>query len=195
MKTKTAFADLYTYLWAGLTVVSRLAFNFFGMFNFAPVGPVSMFGGARISLLKAVLVALGMMVVSDLLLWLMFQDSNYSPLHKTRPVIYTAYIISAILGRTLVGESRSPLRIGGAALLAETQFFLITNYATWARGVDYPDTLAGLLAAYVAGLAFAKWGIGILFNLGFSAFLFAVYEPLARLVVIPEPENETALAK
>ena len=61
---RNRFAEMYTWIWAGLAVVGRVVLNALHFHNFAPVGPVSLFAGARIGLVRGLLTSLGMMVAT-----------------------------------------------------------------------------------------------------------------------------------
>ena len=55
-------------------------------------------------------------------------------------------------------------------------FFVVTNFGAWLGSPAYPQTLAGLVAAYVAGVPFFQWTVlGTLF---YSALLFGGFELL-----------------
>jgi hypothetical protein len=41
-------------------------------------------------------------------------------------------------------------------LLGPTSFFLVSNYAVWAKSGMYPHTLAGLQACYIAAIPFYR---------------------------------------
>jgi len=70
-------------------------------------------------------------------------------------VIYAAFAWPVLLGG-LVRKGRL-LAIVGGALASSLVFFLVTNFAHWCLGNDYPHTAAGLLACYTAGLPFYRW--------------------------------------
>jgi len=60
------------------------------------------------------------MALSDLLLVRPLADLGMRAFSWGTPLIYAAFLIYAALGRTLVGRSFSPLRIGGAAVLGRS---------------------------------------------------------------------------
>jgi hypothetical protein len=71
--------------------------------------------------------------------------------HILIPIVYASFLLNVAIGMWL-GEDRKVLRIAGATLLGATQFFLITNFASWMAFTTYPKSLAGLVACYVAGV-------------------------------------------
>ena len=126
--------------------------------NFAPVGGLAVFGGARLRSWLAYALPLAVMVATDLVLW-QIKGDWYSPLHWSRPAVYGSYLIYVMLGRWL---GTSVLGIGAAAALGSVQFFLITNFASWLLNPEYTHDLTGLMLAYAAGLPFYNvdqpWG-------------------------------------
>jgi hypothetical protein len=56
----------------------------------------------------------------------------------------------------MVGDSKSPYRIGGATLVGAAQFFLITNFCEWLRlPNDYSRDVWGLLTSYYRAIPFS----------------------------------------
>src|ERR1041385_8072357 len=72
--------------------------------NFAPVGALSLFAGARLRGWQAYLLPLALMLVTDPLL------GGYS---ATTPLVYGSFLISVWIG-TRLRESENPMWIGGA---------------------------------------------------------------------------------
>jgi hypothetical protein len=125
-------------------------------------------------------------------------------------VVYGSYLVYVLLGRLLIGRSRSPLRIGGVTLLGAAQFFLITNFAVFLRSAVDPATIpggaawyqvmqpgtswalnkyaanaAGLVACYSLALPFA-WRT-VLSDLGFTALFFGLAALLSRAALARKP--------
>jgi hypothetical protein len=66
-----------------------------------------------------------------------------------------------------------PLTVIGAALAGSVSFFVISNFGVWAAWTDmYPRTLAGLMAAYAAGVPFFRRALEG--DLLFTCAMFAV---------------------
>jgi hypothetical protein len=167
------------------------------LFNFAAVGALGLYGGARLRSWQAFVVPLAVMAVSDVILW---QVVGYPPFNL---VVFGSFLVYVLLGKTLVGRSESPWRIGGAALLGSLQFFLITNLAVFLGSLVDPATIpdgaawtqmavpgkdwlvnryaaspAGLLACYTLALPFA-WKT-VLSDLVFTGLFFGLHAWLAR---------------
>ena len=132
--------------------------------GFSAVGACSLFGGAKVKTWHAYLIPLGVMIVSDLLLWLLSGfDFNYSLGHPSRVFVYGSFMIYVLIGRWL-GDKDSIVRVSLAATVGGVQFFVLTNFCEWlfqplyynliAEPFRYSRDLNGLLACFVAALPF-----------------------------------------
>ena len=170
-----------------LTVVAALLRVLPHPSNFSPIGGVALFGGAKLRSVYAYLIPLVAMLVTDpIRSW---AEGGYPAYSWMTPVIYLSFLISVFLGRTFIGQSNTPARIGVVALVGSFQFFLITNFATWIGGSFYPHTVAGLTTCYVAALPF--FARTILADLFYSGVLFSAYAILSRRL---GSHNRTAAA-
>jgi hypothetical protein len=156
---------------------TRLVPEEYRLLNFAAAGAVCLFAAARLGLVTAVLVAAGGMVVSDLLLWAKY---GFNPEYLPMPSVYLALGGYLAAGR-LLRRTRNPLPIAAGTLLASGFFFLWTNFFSWLHQAQpYGYSLAGLADCYRAGVPFYR---GTLYgDVGFTAFLFAAHELVARAV-------------
>jgi hypothetical protein len=69
------------------------------------------------------------------------------------------YAMAIALGQILLHAKTNFVRGAAAAILGPTSFFIVSNYSVWASGTmiqQYPHTLAGLGACFVAGLPFYR---------------------------------------
>ncbi len=149
--------------------------------NFAPVGSVALFGGARLRGWQAYLIPVLAMLVTDPILSCLAGAPAYSPM---TPVIYGCFLVNVVLGRMLIADSSRVSRIGLVVLLGSFQFFLVTNFFVWLHAVNlYPRSSAGLVSCYVAALPF--FGRTILGDLFYSALVFGAYALLKNR----EPES------
>lgn len=137
--------------------------------NFAPVGGMSLYAGARLRGWQAFALPLLLMAVTDPLL------GGYS---IATPFIYLSFMISVWIGRRLQA-TESPLRIGAACLLCSAQFFLVSNFGTW-LGNMYPHTLSGLGLCYTAAIPF--FGRTLAGDLVYTGVLFGLHAWLSRTV-------------
>ena len=161
----------------GLTVAAALLRLIPHPFNFTPVGSVALFGGARLRGWQAYLIPLLAMLATDPILSYI---AGYPAYSRGTIVVYFSFLIYVVLGRTLIGSSTNPWRIGAVALAGSVQFFLITNFFVWFAGTMYPHTLGGLAACYIAALPF--FGRTLLGDLFYSGVLFSAYALLERRI-------------
>jgi len=147
--------------------------------NFSPIEAVALFGGAYFAKRHwALLVPLAAMFASDLVLglvnggiyWSYFASAGYL-------LVYACIALSTVLGFGLRGKV-SGGRVLAYSLAGSVLFFVVTNFGAWLGSPAYPQTAAGLLAAYVAGIPFFQWTVlGTLF---YAALLFGGFELLRR---------------
>jgi hypothetical protein len=124
--------------------------------NFTPVAAIALFGGAYFGKkYLAFLIPFAVMLISDLVLGF----------HAYMGAVYIAFGLTVILG-IMLRRRVSPSGILMASLGSSLLFYLITNFAAWMASPFYPDTFAGLMESYIAGLAFFHNG-----SLGISFFL------------------------
>jgi Family of unknown function (DUF6580) len=142
--------------------------------NFAPVGALSLFAGARLRGWKAWVLPLALMAITDPLL------GGYS---AATPLVYASFLINVWIG-TRLRKTENPLAIGSAALAGSIQFFLITNFAWLAASSMYPHTLAGVLSCYAAGVPFF-WRT-LASDLFYSGVFFGLHAWLSRTVARSE---------
>jgi|SRR5581483_10919967 len=145
--------------------------------NFAPVGGVALFGGARLRGWQAYCVPLAVMLITDpIRSWM---EGGYSAYSWGTLVIYSCFLINVLLGRTFLQNSSSPWRIASVTAAGSVQFFVITNlFVFWRDVALYPHTWSGLAACYVAALPF--FGRTLLSDLFYAGVLFSLYALLTR---------------
>ena len=137
--------------------------------NFAPVGGMSLYAGARLRGWQAFALPLLLMAVTDPIL------GGYS---IATPFVYLSFMISVWIGRRLQA-TESPLRIGAACLACSAQFFLISNFGTW-LGPLYAHTWSGLALCYTAAIPF--FGRTLAGDLLYTGVLFGLHAWLSRTV-------------
>ena len=138
--------------------------------NVTPIAAMALFGGSSFADARiAVAVPLAAMLASDVFLGL----------HATIPFVYLSFLLITGIGLWLRSRRRA-VTIAGAAVAGSVAFFVITNFGVWATTALYPQTAAGLQAAYVAGLPFFRNTlIGDLF---YCAVLFGGLALMERVV-------------
>jgi hypothetical protein len=169
-----------------LTVVAALARLIPHPPNFAPIGAAALFGGARLRGWQAYLVPLIAMLLTDPIRSLM--EGGYPAYSWGSLAIYGSFMISVLLGRLFLQNSNSVPRIGLVTLAGSLQFFLLTNFVTWAASTMYPHTWAGLTACYVAAIPF--FGYTVAADLFYCGVLFGSYAWLKKF----SHENEASPA-
>jgi hypothetical protein len=142
--------------------------------NFSPVEAIALFGGAYFAnRWAAVWVPLAAMFVSDLALgvmnggiyWSYFLSAGYL-------LVYACIALSAVLGFGLRGRV-GVARVGAYSIIGSVLFFVVTNFGAWLGSPMYPQSAAGLAAAYVAGIPFFQYTL--LGTLSYSALLFGSF--------------------
>lgn len=158
----------------GLTVGAGLV-RMMQHLNFAPVGALSLFAGARLRGWHAYALPIALMAVTDPLL------GGYS---IATPFVYASFLISVWMG-TKLRETENPFWIGGMALAGSAQFFLISNLPSWFMyGGTYAHNLSGLAACYTAAIPFFRHTLES--DLIYTAVLFGAHALLTRSVAPAE---------
>jgi hypothetical protein len=142
--------------------------------NFTPIAAMALFGAATFERkwlgLAVPLLAMGL---SDALIGF----------HASMGAVYVSFGLTWLIGLYALRRPTA-VRVAGAAVASSVLFFLITNFAVWFGSSYYPQTAAGLLACYAAGLAFynqVSFGLnGLLGDLFFSGLLFGGYALLQQ---------------
>lgn len=151
--------------------------------NFTPLGGMALFGAAYFTKKYwAFLVPLVALWISDLVLnnvvYAAYQE-GFVWFSSYMIWVYAAFILMIGLG-TVVLKKIKVSTVLGASFAVSCIFFLVTNFGVWYADVfnTYPNNIAGLGAAYAAGLPmFLNTIVGDLF---FSGVLFGAYELLKR---------------
>lgn len=129
-----------------------------GWYGFTAVGGSLLYFGARRSqhLWREMLLPVAALAGVDY--YLTTQVYAY-PFHwQAYLVTWVWYAAAIVLGRILLAQKLSVLRVASAAILGPTSFFLASNYAVW-LGAHYPGAiyapgLGGLMTCLAAGLPF-----------------------------------------
>jgi hypothetical protein len=157
----------------GMTVlggVARMSQNL----NFAPVGAISLFAGARLRGWQAYALPILLMLVTDPFL------GGYS---FATPFVYASFLINVWIGSRL-RRTENPGWIAGAAVMGSVQFFVLSNFGTWLAPLGYPHTLGGLGACFAAAVPFFRHTA--IADLFYTGVLFGIHALLSRVVVRSE---------
>ncbi len=165
----------------GLTLTGALLRLLPHLPNFAPVGGLSLFAGARLRSWQAYGVPLVIMAASDPILGLILGYPAYT---LVTPFVYCSFLIYVWIGSHL-RRTEKLWRIAGATILGSLQFFLISNFGVWASGISvYPLTLSGLMACYIGAIPF--FGRTVASDLLYGGVLFGLHAWLARVAFSQE---------
>src|SRR5258708_4652865 len=113
--------------------------------NFAPVGSMSLYAGARLPVWQAYLIPIALMAITDPILGAFYGVPAYS---KATIFIYCSFLISVWLGRRLRGTENVP-KIAAFALVNSMQFFAVSNFAVWLVSPRYPPPFTHLPSCYL----------------------------------------------
>lgn len=152
---------LATYVLVLLVAFSRLAPHPLG---FTPVGALGLFSGAYMNKRWSWSVPLVALLVGDAIV------GFYNTLIMLS--VYTGFAISAIIGKVLLRDRRTMVRMGTAIIISSSIFFILSNTSSW--WVYYPHTMDGLLLCYLNGVPY--FGREVLANLFYCAILFGAFE-------------------
>ncbi|CAH1000494.1 hypothetical protein LEM8419_01647 [Neolewinella maritima] len=125
--------------------------------NFGPVGAMALFGAAAFARKwMAWVVPFAALYLSDLALNNLVYAEYYSGFYwGFNGWVYLGFALTIALSFGLLrGRTFSWLRLGGVTVGTTLLFFFITNFGVWLASPLYPQSGAGLLAAYAAGLPF-----------------------------------------
>lgn len=137
-----------------LAVLSRfVVLSHAGWLNFAAVGAALLYFGARRPW-REMLTPLAIFMATDYCLTVY---AYHYPFHWTSYVpTWIWYVAAMALGQILLSAKTTLPRVASAALLGPTSFWLISNYAVWAKSEMYPHTWAGLWVCYMAAIPFYR---------------------------------------
>jgi hypothetical protein len=124
--------------------------------NATPMGAIALFAGAYLSRTwLALLTPLAALLISDTILEVTGTKPGNGFYGREQLLVYLGFAVVALFG-VLIYYRRRPLPIFLAATGSALAFFLITNFGSWLADPIYPRNLAGLMAAYAAGLPFLR---------------------------------------
>lgn len=144
--------------------------------NFTAVGAMALFGAAFFKKKYwALFVPLFAMWFSDLFLNnLVYTTETFVWFASYQLYTLVPMALIVLLGIFLFKNNVSAAKVLGGSFAATVIFFLVSNFGTWISPYSvFPDTFAGLVSTYVAGLPFALNSLAG--NLFFATALFGSY--------------------
>jgi hypothetical protein len=158
--------------------------------NMVPMGALAIYAGACLPRRWAWLVPVVVMALSDFVI-----DSVLGRplLDVSRWIIYATVGATTLIGPLAKRAKVGPWLLPALSLTASAIFFITTNFGAWlSLTFAYPKTLAGLMAAYAAGVPFFQntvladlAGTAVLFGLG------SLLEHAAKPLTSGQPELAT----
>jgi hypothetical protein len=151
-------------------------------YNFTPIGAIGLFGAAHFSRrYLSYLIPFAALWLSDLLLNNLVYARMYPEFYGEGFVwfsaaslwVYLGFALIILLGSALLRQVKIS-NLLTSSLLASLIFFLVTNFGVWFASPFAPKTVAGLLAAYTAGIPFF-WNT-LAGDLFYVAVLFGAFE-------------------
>jgi hypothetical protein len=125
--------------------------------NFSPLMAISLYAGATITDRRFRFgLPILTLLLSDLGIWAMTGQFSWA----FPPGYWSSYlcnVIAVVMGSGLsrqTGSSRLFAAVG-CGMIAETLFFVVTNFMYFWTQTLHPHTPAGLIACYIAGIPFA----------------------------------------
>ena len=145
-------------------VIARLAPH---PWNATPIMAIGLLAGTYVSKRWAVLLPLGIAMVSDAVLgW-----------HATMPFTWGAFALTGMLA-WWIRQRPTAARIVTSALAGSSLFFIISNLGVWIAGSLYPRTAVGLAECFLAAIPFFR--TELIGNLLYTTALFAAYHLAAH---------------
>lgn len=167
----------------GLVLIAAFSRVVPHMFNFSPLGAISLFGAAHFNKKwQAILVPVAATWLSDLFLNNVIYTQYYSGFTWIPGGFYWQYgsYVLIVLAGLLIFRKVTFTRVLGGALAATVIFFLLSNFGVWLGSRAYPQNFSGLMACYAAGVPFLKGTI--LGNLVYSAALFGTFAYMQKKI-------------
>ena len=164
VKQSTSFSLWLCFFLIIFAALSRLVPH---PYNFTPIGALGLFAGTYLSMRRFWLVPIFALLVSDVII------GFYHPV--TMAGVYISFILCAVIGRSILFQKRSLLRLAGTSLSASCLFFILSNFGDWLSGINhYPMTFNGLAECYVMAIPF--FGNTVVGDLFYVTILFGIYE-------------------
>lgn len=175
-------------LLAGLIVLAAFSRIIPHMLNFSPLGAIGLFGAACFSKKwQAFLIPLAATWISDLFINNVIYARYYPTFTWFYPGFYWqygSYVLITLWALLALRKTTVP-RIGIAALGSSAIFFLVSNLGVWLGSSLYPQTIAGLMSCYAAGVPFIKGTL--LGDFVYSIALFGSFAFLQRRIPALKP--------
>jgi len=152
-----------------LLIVGIVARFIFHVPNFTPVIAIALFGGFYLNKKYAILLPLGLMMITDVFLGL----------HNVIMFTWGSLALIAFIG-IKAREKKSVGMVAGTSLVSAIAFFVITNLGVWFFSGLYTLNLAGLVSCYQMAIPFFR--TMLLSTIIYTVALFGIYEVISAKV-------------
>jgi Family of unknown function (DUF6580) len=160
--------------------------------NFAPITAMAVFGAITFGRWRtAVLAPLVALFVSDLAkeyLWRQGMSTQWG-IYRGMWVTYGTTALIALMSRFAHGNRRVSV-MAATTLLGSIVFFLVTNFAVWARGTRFPHTIDGLMDCYLIAIPFFRNSLAG--DVVYATVLLAAWALAERFVPALRPRDADA---
>lgn len=147
--------------------------------NFSPVFAALLFGGAQLKRRDAIWYPVALLGASDIALTTTLYHMHVG---WGQTITWAGFATVSLIGYRL-RKHETVSRIGVAAVVGPTAFFIISNFGVWFAGHMYPSSWSGLTMCYLAALPFYK--NSLLATVVYSALLFGGHDIYRRRIVEP----------
>ena len=142
--------------------------------NFSAIGAIAIFGACYFKGVSKWIIPLVILWFSDIILNNVFYSQYYDSFQFFGSTwVYGSFILCGLIAYAIM-KSPTWTKLFGASLVTGLVFFIITNFGVWLSDTLYPDTFAGLIACYKAGIPFFR--NTLIGNVFYSFVLFGIYE-------------------
>ena len=142
MQTQMPSNTRFLLLVALVLAAASCRFINFGVWNFAPIGAIALFGGACFANRRtAFVVTFATMLLSDVLLFASKYSSWADVGLKWMAFTYLSFGISVLIGR-LLRNRRSALNVVLGSLAGSIVFFVLTNFGAWIVETSYTKAMS-----------------------------------------------------
>jgi hypothetical protein len=160
--------------------------------NFAPVTAMAVFGGMTFARWRtAAFAPLVALLLSDLATEYLYRQGVFPRwgLYRGMWVTYGTTALVALISRLAYSNRRVSV-MAGATMLGSLVFFLVTNFAVWARGTRFPHNFDGLVDCYVDAIPF--FGNSLAGDVVYATALFGAWALAERFVPALRPPGADA---
>ncbi|MCK4608559.1 MAG: hypothetical protein KAT71_03680 [Gammaproteobacteria bacterium] len=144
--------------------------------NVTPLTSLSLFAGAKLSRLQAVIIMLLSLIISDIGLSYLY---GYPVFGYWSLFSYSGFLAMVLIGNRLA-KDYALKRLISYVIVSSFGFWLWTNFGAWLFMPIYTKNIPGLFSCYVAALPFLR--NAVLGDLGWMVVIFGIYSLVLQQV-------------